>query len=74
MKKWDDLLAKVGDPILRLEKYMIKKGLLKEGDSEKYRSQARDSARNALKSATVEPKPSIDSMFEGVYDKIPDHL
>lgn len=28
MKKWTDLLAKVGDPILRLEKYMIKQGLL----------------------------------------------
>lgn len=59
MKKWEDLLSKVGDPILRLEKYMIRKGLLKEGDSEKYRSQARDAARNALKMATVEPKPSI---------------
>ena len=74
MKKWDDLLAKVGDPILRLEKYMIKKGLLQEGDSDKYRAQARDTARNALKLATVEKKPSIETMFDGVYDQIPDHL
>jgi len=53
---------------------MIKKGLLNEGDSDKYRSEARDTARNALKLATVEPKPSIQTMFDGVYDEIPDHL
>lgn len=74
MKKWDDLLQKVGDPIVRLEKYMLRKGLLKEGDSDKIRSQARDTARNALKLATVEPKPSIETMFDGVYDEIPNHL
>jgi len=59
---------------LRLEKYMIKNGLLEEGESDKIRAEARNTARNALKAATVEPKPSIETMFDGVYDKIPDHL
>jgi TPP-dependent pyruvate/acetoin dehydrogenase alpha subunit len=53
---------------------MLKRGLLEEGDSDKYRALARETARNALKSATVEKKPSIETMFDGVYDEIPDHL
>jgi hypothetical protein len=38
------------------------------------RSDARDQVREALKSSSVMPKPEIDSLFEDVYDKIPQHI
>ena len=37
MKKWDDLLTKFGDPITRIEKYMINKGILTEACTNKIR-------------------------------------
>ena len=33
MKKWNTLIAKLGNPITRLENYMIKKGMVDEGFS-----------------------------------------
>ena len=32
MKKWKELLEKFSNPIARLEKHLLKKGLIKEGD------------------------------------------
>ena len=31
MKKWKELIEKVSDPISRLEKYLLRKGAIKEG-------------------------------------------
>ena len=40
MKKWEDLLAKFGNPIQRLEKYLNKRGLLSEERTKKLRKDA----------------------------------
>jgi 2-oxoisovalerate dehydrogenase E1 component alpha subunit len=37
MKKWQELLSKFSSPIQRLEKYMLKQGLIKESDTKQYR-------------------------------------
>jgi len=68
MKKWEDLLSKVSNPIHRLEKYLTKRGLITKELTDKLRMDAKLSVRESLKAASVLPKPSIDSLFEDVYD------
>ena len=41
MLKWKELLTKFKSPIFRLEKYLLNKGIVKEGDSQKFRDEAR---------------------------------
>lgn len=38
------------------------------------RKSARDQARQALKGAVEQKKPSVDQMFEDVYESLPPHL
>jgi 2-oxoisovalerate dehydrogenase E1 component alpha subunit len=51
MQKWKELLSKFKSPISRLENYLLKKGLVKQEDSQKYRDEARSAVRDALKTA-----------------------
>jgi 2-oxoisovalerate dehydrogenase E1 component alpha subunit len=41
MKKWQELLAKFKSPIYRLEKYLLKKGIVKENEQALFREEAR---------------------------------
>ena len=74
MLKWKELLTKFSSPIQRFEKYMLKRGLIKEGDSQMIREEAKESVRDALKNSMGVIKPSIDEMFTDVYDELPQSL
>jgi 2-oxoisovalerate dehydrogenase E1 component alpha subunit len=74
MKKWQDLLGKFSSPIDRLEKYMLERNLVTKEKTESYREAAKLSVRDALKNADVLPKPSIDELFNDVYDEMMPHL
>lgn len=74
MKKWKDLLAKFGTPIDRLEKYLTKRGLITPERTASIRQQAKNQVRDALKGATGQLFPEIDSLFEDVYEKLPNNL
>ena len=74
MVKWKELLIKFSSPIVRLEKYMLKNNLLKEGETKQYRDEAKESVKEALKHANEHRKPNIDEMFTDVYDTIPQHI
>jgi 2-oxoisovalerate dehydrogenase E1 component alpha subunit len=74
MKKWTEHLSKFSNPIGRLEKYMLREGLITGDQNEKLRLTARNTVREALKASSSLPKPSIDVMFDGVYDDLPNHI
>jgi TPP-dependent pyruvate/acetoin dehydrogenase alpha subunit len=68
MQKWKELLAKFKSPISRFENYLKKRGLVHADDSAKFREEARNAVRDALKFANDQKKPPIDELFNGVYD------
>jgi len=74
MKKWEELLGKFSSPIERMEKYLTKRGLVTEERTKSVRKEAMNQVRNALKAATQELHPEVDTLFEDVYEKIPPHL
>ena len=74
MKKWEDLLGKFSNPIHRLEKYLLRENLITADQNAKLRKDARDMVRESLKAANELPKPSIDGLFEDVYEKMPKHI
>jgi TPP-dependent pyruvate/acetoin dehydrogenase alpha subunit len=48
--------------------------LITEEKTAKIRSDAKMSVRESLKAASVLLKPGLDSLFEDVYDEIPEHI
>lgn len=74
MTKWQSLLASFSNPISRLEKYLLNQKLITADQNAQLRESARNSVRDALRSANQLPKPPIDSLFEAVYDKMPAHI
>lgn len=74
MKKWKELLEQFSSPIDRLDKYLTKRGLITPERTAKLRTDAKNAVRDALKNATGELLPDIDSLFEDVYDGMPKHL
>ena len=74
MKKWQDLLAKFSSPIGRFERYLMDRGLVSKERNEKLRNDAKLAVREALKNATSELLPPVDSLFDEVYDKTPAHI
>lgn len=74
MEKWNALIKKLGDPITRFEKYLVKQGVVDEGFKEKVIEETVKETRNALASAIDEKLPPIDMLFEDVYDEKPTHL
>lgn len=74
MKKWKDLLEKFGSPIERLDKYLTKRGLITPERTTRLRTEAKNMVRDALKNATGELLPEVDSLFEDVYEEMPKHL
>lgn len=53
---------------------MKKKGLLTDERTKQLRKDAMEQVRNALKTATSELLPPIDTLFEDVYKEIPSHI
>jgi 2-oxoisovalerate dehydrogenase E1 component alpha subunit len=74
MKKWKELLSKFKSPVTRLENYLLKRGLVQPDDSKKFRQEALNQVREALKTANEEKKPPIDDLFNDVYDTVMPHL
>ena len=70
----------LGDPVIRLKNYLIKRGLWSEQQHAELESTAeqemRDTAREAEKFGTLGegPRPPARQMFEGVYKEMPEHL
>ena len=74
MKKWKTLLSTIKSPIDRFEHYLTKRGLVTPPDTQKFRDEARQAVRDALKNAIEARKPEIDELFKDVYDFIPENL
>jgi len=74
MEKWKELLEKFSDPINRLEKYLRAKGWVGETTQKEIRDQTKKEVREALKKANQELRPSIDHLFNDVYDVLPKNL
>lgn len=68
------MLKKFSSPIERLDKYLTRRGLITPDRTAKLRTDAKNAVRDALKNATGELLPEVDSLFEDVYDKMPAHL
>ncbi|XP_065185043.1 2-oxoisovalerate dehydrogenase subunit alpha, mitochondrial-like [Sycon ciliatum] len=67
---WED----TEQPINRLSEYMKRQGWLQDGDEEALREEFRDKVFDAVDVAEKENKPPMISMFEDVYDEMPDRL
>jgi 2-oxoisovalerate dehydrogenase E1 component alpha subunit len=74
MKKWEDILTKFGNPIARLEKYLLRENLITADQNAELRENAKNSVRESLKAANALPKPEIDVMFTDVYENMPQHI
>lgn len=74
MKKVEALMKKLSDPITRLKNYLEDKKWISEDFIEKTREKLVDEIRDALKTSSAEPFPSMDEMFNDVYHEIPQHL
>jgi 2-oxoisovalerate dehydrogenase E1 component alpha subunit len=74
MCKWEDYLMNLGDPIERFYLYLTKKQWIKETEFKGMVNEINETIKDSLKNATKAKKPSIDSIFEDVYEKIPLHL
>lgn len=74
MQKWTELLAKFSNPVSRFEKYLKRRGLVTDERAKSLRKEAMNQVRNALKTATNELLPEIDTLFEDVYKDIPEHI
>lgn len=74
MKKINDLLKKLNDPISRLKGYLEGKKWIESDYIEKIREKLIIEIREALKESTEQPFPSIDELFNDVYEEIPPHI
>ena len=74
MKKWTEYLESIGNPIKRFYNYLLKKDWIKEGEYESLKDSSKEEVRESLKNALLRQRPSIDSLFEDVYEKIPANL
>jgi len=74
MQKWNEYLRNIGDPIKRFYEYLIKKGWITEAEYKSHVDRYREEVRECLKNALKEKKPSIDSLFDDVYETLPPNL
>ena len=74
MKKWNDYLVKIGNPINRFYSYLVKKNWITEKEYKQITDSAKEEVRECLKTSLKFKKPSIDSLFDDVYENIPVHL
>ena len=63
------------DPLLRMRRYLGRRGVLDDAADEKIRAEAREELQRALKEAEAfAPKPPVESLFEDVYAAPLPHL
>jgi 2-oxoisovalerate dehydrogenase E1 component alpha subunit len=74
MKKWAGYLEEIGDPIQRFYSYLLKKEWITQKEYEDIAEDAKLQVRSTLKDALEAKKPSVDSLFDDVYDRVPQHL
>ena len=48
MKKWKGLLEKLGDPVARLEKHLVKRGVISQGYRQEVEQETQREVRDAL--------------------------
>lgn len=74
MKGFEDYLKSLGNPLDRFEKYLLAKKWIEESTVVTWKKEFKLEAKENMKEAKVHKKPSVKSMFEDVYEKIPKHL
>jgi 2-oxoisovalerate dehydrogenase E1 component alpha subunit len=74
MKKWTEYLESIGNPIMRFYNYLLKKDWIREAEYKDIVDKTREEVRECLKNAMSRKKPSLDSMFDDVYEVVPNNL
>ena len=74
MKKWGNLLNEIGDPIERYLAYLKDKNWMTDNEYKTMIEEVQVDVRESLKKAMATKKPSIDSMFDDVYETLPNIL
>ena len=67
-------MNQIGDPITRFENFLVGRKIITKELQETLRKEALNDCRDALKSAVNTKMPSIDGLFEDVYENLPQHL
>jgi pyruvate dehydrogenase E1 component alpha subunit len=62
------------DPIQRLRAYLDKNGLWSDAEQEKLKSEVDQMLKQAIDAAEKKQPPSLESMFDDVFGKLPWHL
>jgi len=62
------------DPVTRFRAYLRGLSLVKDGDEERWNTEADDAIAAAVKEAEALPPPPIESMFTDVYKDMPRHI
>ncbi|MDH5646957.1 MAG: thiamine pyrophosphate-dependent dehydrogenase E1 component subunit alpha, partial [Candidatus Heimdallarchaeota archaeon] len=62
------------DPIVRFKKYLIKKGILTEDQDKEMWDHYDNLINELIDQASKRPLPSIETMFDDVYETLPWHL
>ena len=62
------------DPIERLRHYLTKKGFWSDDKQSELRAEVDAAFKKAVSEAEAAPLPSLDSLFEDVFEKPPWHL
>jgi pyruvate dehydrogenase E1 component alpha subunit len=57
------------DPIERLRKYLVSKGIWSDADEQAVYDWAKETVNTAVEAAEAEPRPSVDAMFDYLYEK-----
>lgn len=68
-KKWESK-----DPILRLRKYLERKGQWSESQEESYKKEITEQISKAIEIAKETPKPPLHSLIQDVYFEVPERL
>jgi len=69
VRRWSEL-----DPLLRLERYLLRKELLSGDQVDTIREQARAEARRAFEEAEGTPDPSLEDTYRFMYAQMPEVL
>ena len=74
MKKWNELISKLGNPIYRLERHLVKRGAINENYRKEVQEETKAKVREGLANAKKEVHPHIDTLFDDVYADLPPRL
>lgn len=74
MKKINLLIAKLGNPIKRLEKYLLDLGWIEPNYAEQKKKELFTLITQELKRASLEKLPPIDDLFTDIYHEVPPHI